>query len=92
MLLRSGSLSADQKPLLSAIVRRHFDLNREPEMITLDNWQAVASQAPDKNEIPGKVRYLLRYIVWKDINGLRKSLANRILATIGRGPKRKSSH
>ena len=27
------------------------------------------------------------HIFWKDIDGLRRSLANRILATIGQGPK-----
>lgn len=31
----------------------------------------------------------LNHIVWKDIGELRKNLANRILATIGAGPKRK---
>ena len=31
----------------------------------------------------------MSHIVWDDVSELRKSLANRILATIGRGPKAK---
>ena len=30
----------------------------------------------------------LNHIVWEDVGELRKNLANRILATIGRGPKK----
>jgi len=30
----------------------------------------------------------LNHIVWRDVGELRKNLANRILATIGRGPKK----
>lgn len=55
----------EKKTLLSAIVRRHFDFKGHPETITTDNWQALASQAPDKNDVPSKVRYLLGYIAKK---------------------------
>ncbi len=53
------------KPLLSAIVRRHFVFAKKPETITIDNWQVLVSQAPDKNDVPSKVRYLLGYIAHK---------------------------
>ncbi len=33
----------------------------------------------------------LNHIVWDDVGEFRTSLANRILATIGRGPKEKSN-
>jgi hypothetical protein len=50
------------KSLLSAIVRRHFVFSGKPELITFDNWQALLSQAPVKNDVSSKVRHLLRYI------------------------------
>ncbi len=53
------------KPLLSAIVRRHFDLKGKPQTITSKNWQALVSQAPDRNDVPSKVRYLLSYMARK---------------------------
>ena len=33
----------------------------------------------------------LNHIVWDDVGELRRSLANRILALIGRGPRRKQT-
>ncbi len=65
MVLSDEVLSPDGEPVLSAIVRRHFDLAGEPQTITIDNWQALASQSPDKNDVPSKVRYLLAYIAHK---------------------------
>ena len=31
----------------------------------LDNWQPLASRAPDRNDVPSKVRYLLSYVTHK---------------------------
>jgi hypothetical protein len=57
--------ASDAKPLLSAIVRRHFEMKGQPETITSDNWEALVSQAPHRNDVPGKVRCLLGYIAHK---------------------------
>jgi hypothetical protein len=65
MVLSDEVLSPDGEPLLSAVVRRHFDLTGRQETITIDNWEALASQAPDKNDVPSKVRYLLGYVAHK---------------------------
>jgi len=57
--------SSGKNAVLSAIVRRSYALTQQPETITEDNFQTLASQGPDKNDIPGKVRYLLGYIAHK---------------------------
>jgi len=76
MLSCCPSLPTDTKPILSAIVRRHFDLKGQPETITSDNWEALASQAPAKNDVPSKVRYLLRYIAEKSQSPGNKVVLN----------------
>ena len=64
-VFRFAALTADLKPLLSAIVRRHFDFTRRPETITTVTCKELASQVPEKNDVPSKVRYLLGYIARK---------------------------
>lgn len=61
-VFRFSPLTTDAKSLLSGIVRRHFDFTGERETITSENWEALVSQAPAKNDVPNKVRYLLGYI------------------------------
>jgi hypothetical protein len=65
MMILANDLSMDDRLRLSAIVRRHFDLTGEPETITPNNWRMLASQAPAKNDVPSKVRYLLGYVAHK---------------------------
>jgi hypothetical protein len=60
-----NDLTPDRKQLLTAIVRRHFDLTGQRETLTEDNFQTLISQAPDRNDVPSKVRYLLGYIAHK---------------------------
>jgi nucleoside 2-deoxyribosyltransferase len=62
VVIRADILAPDVKPILSAIVRRHFVFTERPETITIDNWEALISQAPAKNDVPSRVRCLLRYI------------------------------
>ena len=52
----------ETKCQLSAVVRRRFDSTYHPETITSVNWQDLVSSAPGKNDVLGKVRYLLRHI------------------------------
>lgn len=65
MVIHFNALSSDDKRLLSAIVRRRFEFTQQPEVITADNWRDLVSQAPNKNDVPIKVRYLLGYIAHK---------------------------
>ncbi len=58
-------LPPDQKPLLSAIIRRDYQFTGRPKKITLEDCKELASQAPGTNDVPGKVRYLLGYIARK---------------------------
>ncbi len=59
------NLTPEAKSQLSAVVRRHFDYTQHPETITTMNCRELASAAPAKNDVIGKVRYLLRYIARK---------------------------
>lgn len=59
------ALPSDTMPLLSAVVRRRVDLTGKREVITPTNFRELASQVPDKQDVPGKVRYLLGYITHK---------------------------
>jgi nucleoside 2-deoxyribosyltransferase len=62
---RSDELPSDIKLPLSAIVRRHWEYAGRPELLTDTNCRALASSAPARNDVPGKVRYLLAYIAHK---------------------------
>ncbi|MBN2579079.1 MAG: hypothetical protein JXB10_08820 [Pirellulales bacterium] len=64
-LIDSAPDFAKKRQQLSSIVRRHYEFTGEPELITSSNYQELASQAPDKNDVPKKVRYLLNYIAHK---------------------------
>jgi len=66
-VFRFTPLTTDAKSLLSAVVRRHFDFTGKQETITSESWEALVSQAPDKNDVTSKVRYLLEYIAHKSI-------------------------
>lgn len=59
------TLTPDKLRCLSAVVRRCCDIRGEWERITEDNYELLASQAPAKNDLPSKVRYLLGYIAHK---------------------------
>jgi nucleoside 2-deoxyribosyltransferase len=65
MMLRSGEMRADVKLPLSAVVRRHWEYTRRPELLTSINSKDLASSIPTKNDVPTKVRYLLAYIAHK---------------------------
>jgi hypothetical protein len=53
------------KNQLSSIVRRHYIFTGNKELLTLENYKLIASQAPDKNDVSQKVRYLIGYIAYK---------------------------
>ncbi len=63
--LRSGELPSDMRPQVSAVIRRRWEHTGHAETITTENYKELASQAPDPNDVPSKVRYLLGYIAHK---------------------------
>lgn len=65
--LLTGVLTADIKPLLSAIARRRYEEGdyADPITITTENYKNLISSAPEKTDISAKTRYLLRYIAHK---------------------------
>lgn len=64
-VLLTGVLTADIKPLLSAIARRKHERTGEPAEITTENYKDLVSSAPGKNDVLSKVRYLLGHIAHK---------------------------
>ena len=60
-----GFVTADVKRRLSSVVRRHVELTGRAELITTDNYETLASSAPDNNDVPAKIRYLLSHIARK---------------------------
>ena len=53
------------KPSLSAVAKRHFELEHQSLTITTNNYKELASQAPDRNDVSRKLHYLLDYIAQK---------------------------
>ena len=64
-VFRFSVLDFVAKPALSGMVRRHFDFTHKFEVLTSTNCRELASQAPDKSDVPDKVRHLLGYIAHK---------------------------
>ena len=72
MAFSSGELPFDIKLPLSAIVRRHFELSHEPEILTTTNCRDLALQAPDKADASRKLQFLLEYIAQKSLSAGQK--------------------
>jgi hypothetical protein len=64
-VLLTGVLTADIKPLLSAIARRRYERTGDAVTVTRENYKDLVSSAPGKNDVLSKVRYLLGYIAHK---------------------------
>ncbi len=60
----TSELSRGPYPDLSGVVRLWSETNR-PVIITTQNLQDLKSSAPAPNDVPAKLRYLLRHIVRK---------------------------
>lgn len=62
---QSGEVLPDVKLALSAVVRRRCEYTGRAELLTTTNCGDLASSAPNRNDVPAKVRYLLAYIAHK---------------------------
>ena len=62
LMFRSGEMPSAVKLPLSAVARRRFDYTHRPEVITSTNCRDLASSVPAKNDVLGKIRYLLLHI------------------------------
>jgi hypothetical protein len=62
---RLDAIPDSQRATLSAIVRRHYEFTRHWKTIVPADLDELASQAPDTNDVPSKVRYLLGYVAHK---------------------------
>jgi hypothetical protein len=50
---------------LSGVVRTRYEYTNQEQLITTDNFQSFESAAPDDQDVPSKVRYLIRFLAYK---------------------------